>query len=46
MVKNDFRVTSIFEVIIRVCMKHVEFCRTTSTSLPKSVRGRVRKRNF
>ena len=26
MTKNDFRVTSIFKVIIRICMRNVEFC--------------------
>ena len=35
MAKNDFRVTSIFKIIIRICMKNVEFCRKTSTFLPK-----------
>ena len=35
MAKNDFRVTSIFTIIIRICMKDVEFCRKTSTFLPK-----------
>ena len=35
MVKNDFRVTSIFKIIIRICMKNVEFCRKTSKFLPK-----------
>ena len=35
MTKNDFRVTSIFKIIIRICMKNVEFCRKTSTFLPK-----------
>ena len=35
MAKNDFRVTSIFKIIIRVCMKNVEFCRKTSNFLPK-----------
>ena len=33
--KNDFRVTSIFKIIIRICMKNVEFCRKTSKFLPK-----------
>ena len=33
MAKNDFRVTSIFKVIIS--MKNVEFCRKTSKLLPK-----------
>ena len=35
MAKNDFRMTSIFKIIIRICMKNVEFCRKTSTFLPK-----------
>ena len=34
MTKNDFRVTSIFKIIIRICMKNVEFWKT-SKSLPK-----------
>ena len=35
MARNDFRVTSIFKIIIRICMKNVEFCRKTSKFLPK-----------
>ena len=35
MAKNDFRVTSSFKLIIRICMKKVEFCRKTSKFLPK-----------
>ena len=35
MTKNDFRVTSIFKIIIRICMKNVEFFRKTSKILPK-----------
>ena len=35
MAKNDFRVTSIFQIIIRICMKNVEFCGKTSKFLPK-----------
>ena len=35
MAKNDLRVTSIFKIIIGICMKNVEFCRKTSTFLPK-----------
>ena len=35
MAKNDFRVTFIFKIIIRICMKNVEFCRKTSKFLPK-----------
>ena len=35
MVKNDFRLTSIFKIIIRTCIKNVEFCRKTSKFLPK-----------
>ena len=34
MAKNDFRVTSIFKIIIRICMKN-EFCRKASKFLPK-----------
>ena len=30
MVKDDFRATSIFKIIIRICIKNVEFCRKTS----------------
>ena len=36
MAKNDYRVTSIFKLIIRNCMKLFEFCGKTSTFLPKS----------
>ena len=32
MAKNDFRVTSILKIIIRICMKNVEFCGKTSLS--------------
>ena len=35
MAKSDFRVTSIFKIIFRICMKNVEFCRKTSKFLPK-----------
>ena len=35
MAKNDFRVTSIFKIIIRVCKKNVEFCGKTFKFLPK-----------
>ena len=35
MSKNDFRVTSIFNIIIRICMKNVEFCGKTTKFLPK-----------
>ena len=35
MAKNDFRVTSIFKIIIKICMKNVKFCRKTSKFLPK-----------
>ena len=35
MAKNGFRVTSIFKIIIRICMKNVAFCRKTSKFLPK-----------
>ena len=33
MAKNDFRVTSIFKIIIRICMENVEFCGKTSKFL-------------
>ena len=35
MTKNYFRVPSIFKIIIRICMKNVEFCGKTSKFLPK-----------
>ena len=35
MAKNDFRVTSIFKIIIRICMKNVKFCGKTSKFLPR-----------
>ena len=35
MAKNDFRITSIFKIIIRSCIKKVEFCRKTFKFLPK-----------
>ena len=35
MAKNDFRVASIFKIIIRICIKNVEFCRKASKFLPK-----------
>ena len=35
MAKNDFRVTSIFKTIIRICMKNVDFCMKTSKFLLK-----------
>ena len=35
MANNDFRATSIFKIIIRICMKNVEFCRKTFKFLPK-----------
>ena len=35
MAKNDFRVTSIFDSIFRICMKNVELCGETSKFLPK-----------
>ena len=35
MAKNVFRATSIFKIIIRICMKNVEFSRKTSKFLPK-----------
>ena len=36
MAKNDFKVTSIFKIIIRICMKNVEFCRKTFMFLPQN----------
>ena len=35
MAKKDFRVTSIFKIIIRICMKNVASCRKTSKFLSK-----------
>ena len=35
MAKDDFRVASIFKIIIRICMKNVEFCGKTFKFLPK-----------
>ena len=35
MTKNDFRVTSIFKVVIKICKKNAEFCGKTSKFLPK-----------
>ena len=35
MPKNDFRVASIFKIIITICLKNVEFCWKTSKFLPK-----------
>ena len=35
MTKNDFRAIPMFKIIIRICMKNVEFCRKTSKCLPK-----------
>ena len=35
MPKNDFRVPSIFKIIITICLKNVEFCWKTSKFLPK-----------
>ena len=35
MAKNNFRVTSIFKIIFRICMKNIEFCRKTSKFLPR-----------
>ena len=37
MAKNDFRVTPIFKIIIRICMKNVEFCRKNLSFYPKDV---------
>ena len=37
MAKNDFRVTSIFKIIIRISMKNVEFCRKNLSFYPKDV---------
>ena len=34
MVKNDFRMTSIFKIVIRICIKNFEFCMNTSKFLP------------
>ena len=35
MAKNDFRVTSIFKFIFKICIKNVEFCGKTSKFSPK-----------
>ena len=35
MPENDFRVASIFKIIITICLKNVEFCWKTSKFLPK-----------
>ena len=35
MAKTDFRVTSTFKIVIRICMKNVESCRKASNLLPK-----------
>ena len=35
MAKTDFRVTSIFKSIVRICMKNVKFCGKISKFLPK-----------
>ena len=35
MAKNDVRVTPVFKIIIRNCVKNVEFCRKTSRFLPE-----------
>ena len=35
MAKNDFRVTSIFKFIVRICTKNLEFCGKTSKFLAK-----------
>ena len=35
MTKKDFRVTPIFKIFMKICMKNVEFCRKTSKFLPK-----------
>ena len=35
MAKNDFRVTSVFKIIISICMKNIEFSGKTSKFLSK-----------
>ena len=35
MANNGFRLTSIFKIIIRICVKNVKFCEKTSKFLPK-----------
>ena len=35
MAKNDFRVTSTFKIILRICVKNIEFCGKISKFLPK-----------
>ena len=37
MTKNDFRVTSIFKIIIRICIKKVEFFGKHVSFYPKDV---------
>ena len=38
MSENDFRVTSIFRIIIRIYKRNVEFCGKTSKYLPKKIK--------
>ena len=35
MAKNEFKVTSIFKIAIKICKKTFEFCGKISTFLPK-----------
>ena len=43
MAKNDFRVASIFKIVIRICMKNVEFCRKKFLTLPLPKKKRISK---
>ena len=46
MAKNDFRVTSVFKIILGICMKNVGFCVKTSNFLPercKNVENEIMK---
>ena len=36
MAKNDFGVTSTFKIILRICVKNIEFCGKKSKFLPKN----------
>ena len=38
MSENDFRVTSIFRIIITIYKRNVEFCGKTSKYLPKKIK--------
>ena len=40
MAKNDFRVTSMFKIIIRICIKMLSFVRKHLSFYPKNVKER------